>query len=191
MKKKYDVKNFLKEAKKQSEASRASSKKLEIELAREELNDTDFEFVEFKTKNNELVEQKSKPVEDFRRGLAVSLKDAGMFDAAEIDKAVDAEFNKATAEAFNNVARMHVRNILSTGRFYTIEPGDKHTSRAILGTKEVDEKVVDTTKPIQKPDGTWVTELTGDRVKTEKHTELGVRNKTGSHIKYKLDNGKK
>ena len=191
MKKKYDVKNFLKEAKKQSEASRASSRKVDTELAHQELNDTDFEFVEFKTKNNELVETKTKPIEELRRGIATSLKSAGVIDTADIDKVIDTEFNKATAEAFANASRMHVRNALETGRFYTIEPGDKHTSRAILGTKEVDEKVVDTTKPIQKPDGTWVTELTGDRVKTEKHTELGVRNKTGSHIKYKLDNGKK
>jgi uncharacterized protein with von Willebrand factor type A (vWA) domain len=188
MKKKYDVKAFLKEAKEQSKTSRASSRKVENELAHEELNDTDYEFVEFKTKNNELVEQKTKPIEELRRGIANSLKAAGVIDSADIEKVVDTEFNKATAEAFNNATRMHVRNALATGRFYTIEPGDKKSARAVLGTKEIDEKIIDTTKPTQKPDGTWVSELTGDRVKTEKHTEIGVRNKTGAHLKYKLGN---
>jgi hypothetical protein len=187
--KKYDVKKFISEAKEASKQSRASSKKVENDLAYNELNDTDFEFVEFKTKNSELVEVKTKPIEDLRRGIATSLKSAGVIDAAEVDKIVDSvELNKATAEAFVNATRMHVRNSLDTGRFYTIEPGNKKSSRAVLGTKEIDEKIIDTTKPTQKPDGTWVSELTGDRVKTEKHTEIGVRNKTGAHLKYKLGN---
>jgi lysyl-tRNA synthetase class II len=186
MKNKYDVKNFLDETKKSSE-SRASSKKVDIELAHNELNDTDFEFVEFKVKNNELTETRTKPIEDLRKGIATSLKNAGVIDTADIDKVVDTEFNKATAEAFSNAARMHIRNALSTGRFYTIEPGDKNSSRTILGTKHVDEKVVDTTKIVKKGD-VYVTEPTGDTVKTEAHTEIVAKNKTGSHIRYKLDN---
>lgn len=185
--KKYDVKKFISEAKEASKQSRASSKKVENDLAYNELNDTDFEFVEFKTKNSELVEVKTKPIEDLRRGIATSLKSAGVIDAAEVDKIVDSvELNKATAEAFVNATRMHVRNSLDTGRFYTIEPGNKKSSRAVLGTKEVERKDLATTKPVKNDDGTYSSVPTGDTVRTDAHTEVGVRNKIGSHLKYKL-----
>lgn len=192
--KEYDVKKYIKAAKEQSKQSRAASKKVDIELAHQELNDTDYDFVEFKIKNSELVETKTRPIEDLRRGIATSLKSAGVIDSADIDKVVDTvEFNKATAEAFSNSTRMHLRNALATGRFYNIEPGDKKSARTILGTKDVERKDVETTKIVKHDDGktvTYTSEPTGDTVRTEAHTEITAKNKPGPNIRFKLDKKK-
>lgn len=190
--KEFSVKKFIKETKENSENSKAASKKIDIDLAHQELNDVDYEFVEFKVKNNELVEEKSSPIADLRKGIAASLKSAGVIDSADIDKVVnDVELNKATAEAFSTATKMHVRNALSTGRNYVIEPGDKKTAKTVLYTKSVDKKDTETTKPVKHDDGTYSREATGDTTRVDKHTEIGAKNKLGPHLKYKLDKSKK
>lgn len=192
MNKEYSVKKYLKEQKEAAKSSRAASKKVDIDLAHQELNDVDYEYTEFKIKNSELVEEKSTPIKDFRQGMANSLKSAGIIDGADVEKVVnDAEFNKATAEAFATAAKMHVRNNLETGRFYQIDPGDKKSSKTVLYSKKVEKKDVATSKIVKKADGTYSTELTGDTVRTDAHNEVGVKNKVGPHIKYKLDKSKK
>lgn len=190
--KEYSVKKFLKEQKEASKNSRAASKKVDIDLAHQELNDVDYEYVEFKIKNSELVEEKSNPVKDLRKGIATSLKNAGVIDTADIEKVVnDTELNKATAEAFAASAKMHVRNAIETGRFYNIEPGDKKSSKTVLYSKKIDKKDVETSKIVKKTDGTYESVPTGDTVRTDTHNEIGVKNKVGPHIKYKLDRSKK
>lgn len=188
----HSVKKFLKEVKETS-TSRAASRKVDVDLAHTELNDVDYEYVEFKVKNSELVEEKSTPIKDLRKGIATSLKNAGVIDNADIDKVVnDVELNKATAEAFATASRMHVRNNLETGRYYNIDPGDKKTAKTVLFNKKVEKKDTATSKIVKKADGTYVSEPTGDTVRVDAHSEIGVRNKVGPHIKYKLDNkGKK
>ena len=190
--KEYSVKKFLKEQKEASKNSRAASKKVDIDLAHQELNDVDYEFVEFKIKNSELVEEKTKPISELRKGIATSLKNAGVIDTADIEKVInDTEFNKATAEAFAQSAKMHVRNSIETGRFYNIEPGDKKSSKTVLYSKKIDKKDVETSKIVKKADGTYESVPTGDTVRTDTHNEIGVKNKVGPHIKYKLDKSKK
>jgi hypothetical protein len=188
--KEYSVKKYLKEQKEASKNSRAASKKVDIDLAHQELNDVDYEYTEFKVKNSELVEEKSTPVKDFRQGLATSLKNAGVIDSADIDKVVnDTEFNKATAEAFAQASKMHVRNALETGRYYQIDPGDKKTAKAVLYTKKVEKKDVATRSIVEK-DGKYTSELTGDTVRTDAHNVVGISNRVGPHLKYKLDKSK-
>lgn len=190
--KEYSVKKYLKEQKEASKNSRAASKKVDIDLAHQELNDIDYEFVEFKVKNSELVEERSNPVKDLRQGIATSLKNAGIIDTADIEKVVnDTEFTKSTAEAFATSAKMHVRNAIETGRFYQIEPGDKKSSKTVLYSKKIDKKDVETSKIVKKADGTYESVPTGDTVRTDAHNEVGVKNKIGPHIKYKLDKSKK
>lgn len=189
--KEYSVKKYLKEQKEASKNSRAASKKVDIDLAHQELNDIDYEYTEFKVKNSELVEEKSTPVKDLRQGIAQSLKNAGVIDSAEIDKVVnDTEFNKATAEAFATAAKMHIRNALDTGRYYNIDPGDKKSAKTVLYTKKVDKKDVETSKIVKNADGTYKSEPTGDTVRTDAHNVVGVSNKVGPHLKYKLDKKK-
>lgn len=184
----YSVKKFLKEQKEAAANSRAASKKVDIDLAHQELNDVDFEYIEFKEKNGELVEEKSTPIADFRRGIATSLKNAGVIDAADVEKVVnDVEFNKATAESYAKSANMHVRDYISTGRFYNINGATKKDARTVLFSKSVDAKNVETTKIVKHEDGTYTSEPTGDTVRTEKHTEIAVKNKLNGTIKHKLE----
>ena len=185
--KEYNLKKFIAEQQETSKTTRAASKKVDIDLAHQELNDTSYEFKEYKVKNGELVEEKSKPIEDLRRGIAASLKNAGVIDSADIDKvASDVEFNKAAAEAFAQAAKMHVRNYIATGRFYNIDPGDKKTAKTVLYSKTVERKDVATSKIVKHDDGTYTSEPTGETVRTDKHTEIGVKTKVGPNLKYKL-----
>lgn len=185
--KEFSVKKYIAEVAETSKSTRAASKKVDIELAHNELNDTSYEFREFKVKNNELIEEKSTPIADLRRGIATSLKNAGVIDSADIDKIVnDVEMNKATAEAFAQAAKMHVRDYVNTGRFYNIDPGDKKSAKSVLYSKTVDKKDVATSKIVKHDDGTYTSEPTGETVRTDKHTEIGVKTKVGPNLKYKL-----
>lgn len=188
----FSVKKFIASEKENSKTTRAASKKIDVDLAYQELNDLDYEFTEFKIKNNELVEEKSNPVADMRKGIATSLKNAGVIDSADVDKVVnDTELNKATAEGFAAAAKMHVRDYISTGRYYQIEPADKKSARTVLFSKTIDKKDVETSKIVKNADDSYSSVPTGDTVRTDKHQEIGVRNKVGSHLKYKLDKSKK
>ena len=118
----------------------------------------------------------TKPVERYRESLKPVMKQMGI-DGPELDKVQKVTFDKAHAEAVNDLAMTIVKDYTGTGRKMILPVTSKDESQMEITQVVKPEKIEDTKKLVQKEDGTYEQVPTGKRKKTSEHREMKVSNK--------------
>lgn len=173
-----NFKKAVEEAAKTNSSS-AYSKSAYDALSNELLNDPDFELTSVtrsaKDPNGYEITS-SKPVADFRAGLAKTAKEEFGIDTAEAEKLKTCTFNKQTCSAFATLSGVAVKGYMETGKTFQLPLTNVNEARSGFFMKEIPEKVEDTMKMVESAPGKWERVPTGKTIKTKKHNEVRVKN---------------
>ena len=158
----------------QEAGSSRHSKSDYIEVTRTLLNTPDHEVkVYVDDVDNPVV---TKPVQRYRDSLKSVVEKFGV-DKAETEKLDTMEFSKEHADALNDVALQAIKDYTGTGRKLVLPVTSPTESQMEIMQVDVEEKVLDTKKPVQGEDGSYSLVPTGERKTTAAHKEMRGSNK--------------
>lgn len=179
-----EFQNYL-DSLKESTTTRGHSSGVAAEVTANILNTPDFQMPSYKEDGKGSVETTTTtPIADFRDATASVVGKAMGLDRAETAAlSGKLDFTKSYGEAFNNAADAAEAAYLSTGRAKVKPQIGDDISRVSVRLETVPEKVEETTKIVQKADGTYESVPTGNVVTTKEHRIVKAKNTTRAWMK--------
>lgn len=172
----------------QKKGSTSYSKSDAVALMHARINDLETESTIYSSRGGECRSVKVNPTKELRSCLAKDMERALGLDSADAEKIKDCEFSKATASAMLDTAAIVIKdNLGEVGRSFTLPMTAEDEARMTIQITSVPEKVRNTNKLEQQPDGTYKAVPTGKTVTTSKHNAIKGKNSVPAWLKKSED----